>query len=434
MTDETMAQASYPGVSVDSRPQPSDAALIRYGDFALFLCLFLYCNSIWVWPTDAQAGAGFERPFASLHRYACYMGLIWPFIAARRLTWTWSFQQFVLFLFMMLTGFSVLWSISESLTFKTVLSLVSSVVFFQYYVEKYSGRLVLNQLIVASTLVLLLSVAAALAHVNVTLMAGFHEGLWRGFFVHKNPFGAFAAFYALLVFYAAGRLGYGTMARTLMLVLAVVVLLKSSSSTAILALGSAVVLVTGVVTLRTMTRNAILTWLLIAICAAPVVFGIWAYFADVLELVGRDSTFSGRDRVWPYFLRIIETNGFWGTGYGTPFLPGTFAIDAQESLFWSVRSPHNAFLGLALNVSWIGAGLFAAWLMANLFSAVSLSRVTKFGSLYLGFCGFSMLLCLVETTGWADITRGDFFFLYVSALIAGQEIMHGAGPDPEVKS
>ncbi|CAN7289826.1 O-antigen ligase family protein [Rhizobium sp. LjRoot254] len=405
--------------------------LTQYIDYSIFFCLFLYCNSIWVWPTDAQMSVGFQKPFASLHQYACCLGLFWTLLMSKWSDWTPTRAQNLLFAFIVLIVASVLWSTGKSTTFKSDIVVISLVVFAQYYVRKYGSTVVLNQLIVASTLVLLLSVAAAIAHVNIALMAGFHEGLWRGFFVHKNPFGAFAAFYALLVVFAAGKLGYGLAARTLMLALVLVVLAKSSSSTAVLALASAIALVTGVLTLRSMTRNAVLTWLFIAVFAGPVVFAIWEYFASVLEMVGRDATFSGRDRVWAYFLRLIEVNGFWGTGYGTPYLREAFAADAQDALFSSVQSPHNAFLGLALNIGWVGTGLFGAWLMANLLSAIGVARNTKFGSLYLGFCGFSILLCLVETTGWADITRGDFFFLYVSALIAGQEITRVAAPKRE---
>jgi len=193
------------------------------------------------------------------------------------------------------------------------------------------------------------------------LMVELHEGALRGPFGEKNRAG---------MIYAIGAIASGGVAFTsrrirwlLPIPFFVILLFLSQSGTSTIAciIGLAA-LAYGEILRGNPTRLILGTWL--GAIAAVGIFSLVVLNAEtVLDLVGEDSTFTGRDRIWPAVWWRVQESPMLGYGYDT------FWRSRNPSLEWlwyeagfEVYNAHNGWLETMLAVGIPGVALLG-WLV-----------------------------------------------------------------------
>ena len=199
-----------------------------------------------------------------------------------------------------------------------------------------------------------------------------HAGAVKGLFPHKNILGRQMVF-AILVLAVGKPLSIPSWLRNSCLVFGCVLLILSKAATSILALGICVAMYPIFLLLRVPTKKTLPLW----VSFLPVMaLGVGALFVEsnvVLELLGKNSTLTGRTAIWGFVLRSISNRPLFGYGYESFWNVRTPEL-AKLALVTSFHAPHahNGFLDILLAVGIIGMLVFLAGYIGCLRQSVHL--------------------------------------------------------------
>jgi exopolysaccharide production protein ExoQ len=222
-------------------------------------------------------------------------------------------------------------------------------------------------------------VMSAVAGVAMRSRAVDAAGIWRGVYLQKNTLGRMAVLFILVL---VVRWLCGDSRRRLIpqLALAFMMLLKSQSSTSMLAgfvaLGAALLFAGW---RRRATRDLTL-YLIFASCVGlaslAVIYGMTPR-EGILALSGKDSTFSGRTQIWAAVIPFVHQKLFFGWGYGGFWRGAVYPSSDVWAQLASRPLPshsHNAYLELFLSFGTVGACLFLTGLGLTLFRTFRRSK------------------------------------------------------------
>lgn len=304
---------------------------------------------------------------------------------------------------------SVFWSVLPSRTLTRGLQLICTTWFGAYLARRYDTRdqvLLFGHTLAVAGLCTLVSVVVL---PELGIMQGEFEGAWRGAFSHKNSLGRIAflgcvLFPIVLSLGTHRRLGWAGMTASV----AFLVLSTSRSAVVgILALGVLIPLY------RSIGNRSRIRMLYTAVALfAPIALGVWAYLhvEDVLALLGRNLTLSGRSSLWVVVIAFIAAKPLLGYGYSA-FWQG-FSGDSgfiSLSLRWDIAHAHNGLLDLALDTGLVGVALFAVSFVRTFRDALRMrmtvaSPVTLWPLLALSFIALTNIteatLLRVNNTFW----------------------------------
>jgi len=225
-------------------------------------------------------------------------------------------------------------------------------------------RLFSNVCLVAA----ILSVALLLVSPGNVLMA---DGALRGVFTHKSVLGQAMATGALLSLYRIRVDERSKLPGLLMLLLFFCVTLAARSMTSLLTV-VALCSAEGVIALMRRGGTARLAGIGLIGILVPVVF-VGAVFPDqILEMLGKDPTLTGRSDLWGFVVQAIAQRPILGWGllaFWTPDNP--IAIGISTTLGWIVPQAHNGLLEMLLDVGILGTIFFACLFTRNVIIAVS---------------------------------------------------------------
>ncbi|MEM9054742.1 MAG: O-antigen ligase family protein [Pseudomonadota bacterium] len=195
------------------------------------------------------------------------------------------------------------------------------------------------------------------------LMVDMHEGALRGPFSEKNRAG---------MIYAIGAIACGGVAFTsrrirwlLPIPFFIILLFLSQSGTStiscIIGLGA---LAYGEILRGNPARLILGTWL--GIIAGIGIFTLVTLNAEtVLDLVGEDATFTGRNRIWPAVWSRVQDNLLFGYGYDTFWRGRNPDLDwLRYEVGFVVYNAHNGWLETMLAVGLPGVALLG-WLVVR---------------------------------------------------------------------
>lgn len=211
-----------------------------------------------------------------------------------------------------------------------------------------------------------LSFGVALVAPGVGLVTETYQmGALQGIYVHRNQL-AFTIVVALAAGYGLRDPGPATLRHVGSVGVALLALVATRSSTAITCF--AVFLVSRWAFRRLGRRPPgerlvpALSWLLLAVLSAPLVT---LNLASAVEILGRDTTLTGRTdiwaAVWPFIQQRVLTGYGWGGVWGEGDEPGG-SIRATIGFF--VNHSHNGYLDTWLQVGAVGLGLLI-WGLAS---------------------------------------------------------------------
>ena len=193
-------------------------------------------------------------------------------------------------------------------------------------------------------------------------------------------------------------------------------LIKSNSATALVCLGLGGMVVLALKT-DWLTRNIHLlshpVFLIIFILGAA---GIsYVVFSDIVSLIGRDVTLTGRTELWGYLLEE-NINPLLGTGFESFWL-GPRIEDIWNLYWWHPNQAHNGFLETYLNLGLIGVALLFGILMQSYRKAYA--DIVEDGALGRYKMGYWVIALLYNVTeaAFKGLHPVWFFFLLNSITI-----------------
>jgi exopolysaccharide production protein ExoQ len=187
------------------------------------------------------------------------------------------------------------------------------------------------------------------------IFADIRVGVWRGVFVHKNGLGE-AACLSVFTFLCFRRLLGAPLALWVIYITAAIACLVFANSAGAFFTLCALLLYYWLV--RATAGQAVVLALLI-IAATLILYMVFYFFADdLVELVGRDMTFTGRTDIWSVALDAAWQRPILGFGYfaGTidPLKP-LLALGMKDT------NVHNGYLNALIYTGIVGLVSLAMW-------------------------------------------------------------------------
>lgn len=377
---------SRAGTSGTSTPHLSElfTKLPRAELIAVAACLALMAGGFQEFfrTNDADRSAGnFSFQIASAAIYGSSLILLLYRYGAE--VFTTAVKCWSLFLLIGLCLASPIWSVEPLTSFRRATALALSMVFSLYIAIRLSPRDLYKMMGYVFFLIAIAAVLAAILVPNIGMHdQGHHFGNWRGLTGHKNSLGRFMGMGVIWAWCGLVAGPRNMRLRSLLsLLLFGLVLILSTSKTPLL---SAVCAILGTTIIsfiifpkfgKNDVRYGLSLRLLVgAVIAVGSVFLVWTVLPFVLELAGRDATFTGRDKIWSYGIEIGERRPVFGAGYGAfwidrltadflrwnPYFHDPDAANANEIM----TNGHNGYLDTWLQLGWVGYCVLFAWLIS----------------------------------------------------------------------
>ena len=188
-----------------------------------------------------------------------------------------------------------------------------------------------------------------------------HPGAWKGIYDYKNTFGsmmvlAIVAFFSLPIERPRDHwIKWGGIAA------ATALILLTTSKTALGVAFAMLGLMMFYRNFRWKGKRSVILSSLGALIVGTVSFGLLMTWVNLVQLLGKDPTFSGRTYIWQVSLDRLLDHPWLGYGRSAFWAPDSpYPKDVSFYLSQSFRAPHahNGFIDTALDVGLIGLGLF----------------------------------------------------------------------------
>lgn len=356
----TLAHASL------SAATPARAGFARWEPLAASLCLAQFSEPFFAAVAQSQGltePPGYARIFF-LPVYAFLAYVIWR---DRREAARTAAAVPLLLSLVAVAALSTLWSIDSGATLRRVVWLSLTMSFALYLAWRYDWARLITVIAGAFAILIAGSLAIGALAPTVGRMTFEHPGAWSGLWTHKNTLGGIMA---LGVAACVSAAWVDPARRRLWFVAAIgasVLVLFSTSKTALLA----AMLGLGVIGACVMVRRGPVQAVLVGAGILSGVVLIASIVALAPELIvavlGRDLTLTGRTEIWDASARFVEARPWLGYGYYAFWLPENGpAYWVREAVAWQVASAHSSWLELALGLGRVGVALFALQLAATL--------------------------------------------------------------------
>jgi O-antigen ligase len=271
---------------------------------------------------------------------------------ARSIAWTSAFAASALL--------SVLWSQDASVTLRKSVFLALTTAFGIYFAARFPMERQLRMICGAACSITFLSICFAILLPRYGRDHDAHEGVWVGVFTQKNVCAREMLFIlvCLLPYLPATRKMRWVRRAAVLFTLIVIVGTQSKTAWLIAALVLGLFPVVRLIrklspglalTVFTGTTAALATFIVVAASAAP----------QLVMLMGRDSTMTGRTEIWQAVLQAIMKRPLLGYGFAAFWLSlrGESA-NIILALRWAVPAAHNGFLEIWLQLGAVGLLLF----------------------------------------------------------------------------
>jgi len=391
---------------------------------AVFM-LFMFAQA-WVTPLvgDSEKAVGAEANglVRALYypSYVAGLALLW---GAFRRTGVALLKSPVLVVLVGLAVCSMFWSVDPSTTLRRGIALVLTTLAGVVLAARFDWRRLAIAIAITFASLVVLSYIAGAFIPSLGRMATLFPGAWRGLWAEKNALGGNMAMGCSL-FAGAAMLDARrrwVWAGFAVLALGLVLLSTSKTSLVALMLGLAAF---GFVWLarRGPVMGVVMVWLALVVVG---IGGAVMLFAPhlVLDALGKDATLTGRTKLWESALRQAKTHPWFGFGYGAIWDdPDPWAPLAKITRDGGFRAhhAHSSWVEMTLNLGRVG---FVAWALYFLetWTRAAVAVFTRRGAyLAVPFIAVYSLISLTEsiTLIWNDI-RWVLFVAFAVKLAIG---------------
>lgn len=413
-----MFEADGTDVAGKSIDRPS-----RFLDYVFLLAAIAHFGKVWYWPTDSEIRIEVDKPLGEAIHLLALLAI--PYV-------TWRFGQSfmrgmvegssaVLLPLAALIFLSAAWSIAPSQSLITAIDFLCILMIAVNTAQRLTEKELMTVVFLFVSIVIAVSALTSAMGLDFALMRGVHDGKWRGLFPHKNNMGEFIVMSIIPLIFNRRQIKVRPQVFWGSILICVICLVFASSSTAISMIFLSFFAAGLFAALRLATKNFIRIYFFTIVSALFLyILATTSFIQELSEilvtLVGRDLTFTGRDRIWQFYFDRLWDGPLLGKGYAVYYLDEEILGPARILLFPAIRSPHNAYLALAHGIGWVGVAIFFFWMFLALRAcwqppASSLKRAT-----------FALIFCFavfgfVEVSGGALPSIGLVYVLLFSMAV-----------------
>jgi exopolysaccharide production protein ExoQ len=319
----------------------------------------------------------------------------------------------------LLAVLSAFWSQDAAITLRKSAFLLLTTAFGIYFARGFMMERQMQLICAAGGIAAMLSILFALLLPAYGIDHDVHQGVWLGIFTQKNVCAREMLFLLASVLPFEPKTKAWRVARRVALVTIVAVVIGTQSKTALLIMGLICFIFPAIRLLRRLDRGLLLAGALgvCALAGGAVVFAASA-MPRFIDLLGRDSTMTGRTDIWKAVLQAIFKHPLLGYGFAAFWLSlrGESA-NIILALRWAVPAAHNGFLDIWLQTGAIGLFLFAAGFLFACRTAADGLRHKSYARAAWPFA--ILLLTLVYNLDESSLLQpNDFLWvIYVTTLV-----------------
>lgn len=318
-----------------------------------------------------------------------------------------------------LAGLSYFWSALPGETLISAITLVATTLVGFYMAVRYTPK---EQLVIYGWtfgLIVILSFAYGILLPKYGIMGGTHAGTWRGIFTHKNSLGkamtlSSTIFALLMMSDRSRRLLHGAF-----LGLSLVLILLTTSKGALVN----VMVMLGIIAMCQILR-AQYRWMVVFVTSLTFIGGTVAVAIAlnietlVVDILGKDPTFTGRTTLWASAAEVIKVKPWLGYGYEA-FWHGMDGPSAYiwRDVMWPAPDAHNGFVELTLHLGLVGLGIFLIGYGANIVRSIFKVRQTS-GVEYIWPLAYLVYIFLANIPEQSLLKSNTIFWvLYVAVTV-----------------
>jgi exopolysaccharide production protein ExoQ len=305
---------------------------------------------------------------------------------------------------------STAWSVEPGETFRRSLGLAGTIMAGLFIGMHYEPKQLIRVLALCIGIGALASLFVGLVFPSVGIMP---DGQWQGVFNLKNSLGRMMALGVVcFAFLGIGQRRFRFVSIS-MILLCGILLLLAKSATGIVVCFMVLALLPFRSILNRSKRGLMAAAVLLIIAAVPAAIWSWINRDQILSLLGRESTLTGRLPLWHLVKAQILLQPKFGVGYAA-FWTSAQADRYREILRWDAPNAHNGFLEMTLGLGVVGLAIFAFGMLRNFFRGISIARHS--GEIEMAwplcFVIFCFLYNLTESTLFTGNTA--FWMLYAA--------------------
>jgi exopolysaccharide production protein ExoQ len=335
--------------------------------------------------------------------------------------------------FMVLIPLSAVWSVDSAATLLRFTTLIGIVLLCLAIPLSGWDRQRLQQVVLPPVMtILVLSLLVGVFSPESVKEIGTDMSLkdaWHGITFQKNQFGLTAGLAAILCFHrllVPGRRSLWTIAG---FAIALTCLLLSRSSTSLMETIVAVVFIVLVMRVS-IVKQRFSTHVVIAIFTTILVYelavqnlipGVHTLLSPIMQLTGKDMTFSSRSIIWDVIKEHSEAAPWLGTGYGaywTGPYPGSPSYVFVRLMSFYPTESHNGYLEILNDLGRVGLICLLAFLVCFVWQALRLMRFDRDQAvLYLALL-FQQMIDNLSESEWFSRTATCAILILVSTCLS----------------
>lgn len=282
---------------------------------------------------------------------------------------------------------SIAWSKVPDLTLRRSIGLFFTTFTAVYFGGRFSMREQLQLLGWAFGILIVTNTLFILAFPSYGIHMGVHQGSWRGLTSHKNALGQLMVMSTLVFLTLLNSVRKHRMLMATLLAMSIVIVLLTTSKTALAIMGVILFLAYFFRGLRWRSTVAFPIYFFAFLAIAVLLVFVADNFETILAAMGRNATLTGRTDVWGVALEKFPQHFWGGYGYSSFWLKDQGdSIEVYYRMNWQAAHGHNGYLDLLLDLGVIG---FSAFISSFL---ISFRRATTWLKLHRGSEGLYPLL------------------------------------------
>ncbi|MCK5355725.1 MAG: O-antigen ligase family protein [Methyloprofundus sp.] len=335
-----------------------------------------------------------------------------------------------LFLLIALCQASSLWSVDPSTSFRRASALSLTYIYCIYLVARFN----LNELIHIVWLVCLLTAIFGLVAIAIPGWGIDHENhtyttAVRGLAGHKNDFGRYMALGLLISFHLFyfSRISKNILLIFCILFFFLLVLSQSSTSLAVvITIISATPLIRFYVTGQFKNNGKRITPILQRLFFLVFFISIFSWTAmliliEVIELLGKDLTLTGRTTLWEYALDIGQKHPWLGTGYRTFWTENISDTFFFYHIYWApndaIGNGHNGLLDVYLELGYLGIIVFFIFLFSFMKTCLlNLCRKINYPKQHIFVFSILNFYLIYSITEQMTLKQSEFLWMIIMIL------------------
>jgi exopolysaccharide production protein ExoQ len=314
---------------------------------------------------------------------------------------------------------SCLWSQLPRISLLSSLYFAINILFAFYLYQRFNQRQVLGLILAIGWICVVSSILLSLLFPKYGISQVPTPGAWRGIYEHKNECAEMTVFLLAAAFFAPVGGSLSRLSRIAYILLSAVLIVMSKSMTGCLLLAFllAYVFVMRVVQRFPKKESVLLVLLLMVGGVLPLVVAGIFYFKEIMYLVGKDPTLTGRTTIWRAVVVAAMKRPLLGYGYKA-FWTGLQGESGSVLMSngWSFAQAHNGFLEVWLGIGALGLAVVLYSLIKAFRNALPCILARNF---YLTWCVCMVLLIAIHAMDEQTVASPNnlAWILYIVASI-----------------